>query len=236
MKTIGIIIARGGSKGLPRKNVKILGGKPLIVWTIEEAKKSKKLDRLILSTEDEEIASIGKNHKVEVPFKRPIELASDTAHTPDILINALDELEKIDGSKYDIVVLLQPTVPFRKVVHIDMAIKKFKKGSNDSLITITKQDYPPWWMFELDGSKIKTTFEYKGFKNVFNYERQQFPNIYRPNGSVYITKTKSLRENRQLVNPASCGYLEIMEENQINIDSGLDFLVAETILEKIEKV
>jgi CMP-N,N'-diacetyllegionaminic acid synthase len=233
MNTLGVITARGGSKGLPGKNIKELGGKPLLAWSIEAAQKSKQLDRLILSTEDEEIANVGRKYNIDVPFKRPNELAGDTTHTPDILINALDEMEKIDGVKYDVIVLLQPTVPFRRSEHIDNVIEKFESSSFDSLITVQKQEYPPWWMFRLENGQLHTAFEYAEDINVFNMERQQFPNIYKPNGSVYVTWSDLMRKNHQLVNPDSCGYLVIEDDNQVNIDTTLDFMMAEAIVQKV---
>lgn len=232
MNILGIIIARGGSKGLPKKNVKKLLDKPLIAWTILAAKKSKLLDRLILSTEDDEIASIGRQYGIDVPFIRKKELAADDSHTPDILINALEELEKTENKKYDIIVLLQPTVPFRKVEHIDQAINNFKYSKFDSLITVKKQEYPPWWMFQLDGKKLIPSFKFKDDLNVFNLERQQFPDVYKPNGSVYVTWVDLLKKNNQLVNPNNCGYLVIEDEFQINIDTSLDFMIAESIAKK----
>ncbi len=233
MKILGVIPARAGSKGVPQKNTKMLSGKPLLAWTIIEAKKSRLIDRLILSTEDKKIAEVGKSFGVDVPFERPKELAGDKTHTPEILMHAIKEIEKIDGIIYDIIVLLQPTVPFRQAEHIDKAIKKFTSDKFDSLITITKQEYPPWWMFKLDKKKLCTVFEYEKSSNVFNMERQEFPSIYKPNGSVYVTKTALLQKNRQLVNPDSCGFLIINDEFQVNIDTPLDFEVAEAIAKRI---
>ena len=233
LKILAVIPARAGSKGVPRKNTKMLGGRPLLGWSILEAKKSKLIDRLILSTEDEEIAEVGKSFGVDVPFKRPKELAGDKTHTPEILIHALNEIEKIDRIVYDIIVLLQPTVPFRKTEHIDKAIQQFISEKFDSLITVKKQDYPPWWMFKLEDKKLSTVFKYGNDVNVFNMERQEFPDIYKPNGSVYVTKTVLLRENNQLVNQKSCGYLIVEDEFQVNIDTPLDFDIAESIAKRM---
>ena len=194
MNILGVIVARGKSKGLPGKNLKLLGGKPLLAWTIETALQSKRLDRIILSTEDENIANVGRQHNIDVPFKRPENLAEDTTHTPDILIHALMKMEEIDDIKYDVIVLLQPTVPFRTFQHIDNAIQKFESLKYDSLITVKKQDYPPWWMFRIEKNQLITAFEYSESKNVFNLERQQFPNIYKPNGSVYVTWSELLKK------------------------------------------
>ena len=236
MKILGVIPARAGSKGVPQKNTRMLSGKPLLAWTIDEAKKSKLIDRLILSTEDEKIAEVGKSFGVDVPFERPRELADDKTHTPEILIHAVNELQKIEGTVYDIIVLLQPTVPFRRFEHIDKAIKKYLSDEFDSLITVTKQDYPPWWMFKLDKKKLSAVFEFKTSCNVFNMERQEFPSIYKPNGSVYVTKTSLLKKNKQLVNPESCGYLIVNDEFQVNIDTPLDFEVAEVIAKRISRL
>jgi CMP-N,N'-diacetyllegionaminic acid synthase len=233
LSILGIVPARGGSKGVPRKNIKLLGGIPLLGWTIRVALQSTKIDRLILTTEDPEIAEIGLDFGIDVPFIRPFELAADDTHTPDILTHALDELEVIEGIRYENVVLLQPTVPFRKVEHIDRAIEKFRSSSFESLMTIQRQDYPPWWMFKLSDNGLKLAFDYKEKLNVFNLERQQFPAVYKPNGSVYITASDSLKKNGQLVNPNSCDYLLVEDEYQINIDTHLDFSIAETLLSEL---
>lgn len=230
MKILAVIVARAQSKGVPKKNIKILYDKPLLAWSIIEAKKSKYIDRLILSTEDDEIAEIGRFYGIDVPFKRPLYLAKDDTHTPDILIHAVKQIENIDDTKYDAIVLLQPTVPFRTSDQIDEAILKFKSSKFDSLITLKKQNYPPWWMF-----RVKNEILYQIFKlddsgvNVFNLERQQFPEVFKPNGSVYITLIKLLKKNKQLVNPYNCGTLIINDELQINIDTQFDFIVAEQI-------
>ena len=125
MKILGVIPARAGSKGVPKKNTKLLAGRPLLAWSIIEAKKSLHIDRLILTTEDHDIAEVGVQYGVDVPFIRPKKLARDETHTPEILIHALNETERLDGLVYDIIVLLQPTVPFRKAKHIDRSIEQF---------------------------------------------------------------------------------------------------------------
>lgn len=227
-KILAIITARGGSKSLPNKNIKILKGKPLIYYTIKAALNSKLLDKSILSTDSKKISNISKKFGINIPFLRPKHLATDKAHHPEVIEHAVDYLEKQKKEFYDIIVMLQPTSPFRESFHIDQAIKKFLKQKNKSLISVKKQDYPPWWMFKMSKSKLKSNFGWKN-KNVFNMERQEFPNLYRPNGAIYVTTRKSLKKSKSLVNLSSCGFYLMNSSDSIDIDTALDLKIAENI-------
>jgi CMP-N,N'-diacetyllegionaminic acid synthase len=229
-RVLAVITARGGSKALPRKNVLPLGGKPLIAWTIEAARKAKRLDRVILSTDNDEIADIGRQFRCDVPFMRPAEFATDTSHHPDVMIHAAKFMEESLKEPYDIIMCLQPTVPFRKSEHIDDAIEAFFSSKAESLISLKPQEYPPWWMFSLEDSRIRPAFDYKPGVNVFNLERQEFPKVYRPNGAIYITWTASLYKHHRLVNPADCAYFLMKEADSIDIDTASDFAAAEVLL------
>lgn len=229
---LGIIPARGGSKGLPGKNIIDLGGKPLLAWTIEESLASSMLDRVVLTTDDEEIAAVGRQYGCEVPFMRPAELASDTAHTPDVMEHAVTYLEDNEVAEFDIVVLLQPTAPFRKAWQLDEAINQFLAADYVSLISLKEQDYPPYWMFKLDGDRIQTAFPFKQGVNVFNLERQELPQIYRPNGAIYVTWRNQLRERGQLVDPNDCGYYIMDLDTSVDIDTRMDLMIAESILQR----
>ena len=132
-----------------------------------------------------------------------------------------------ENTKFDYVVMLQPTSPFRKSKHINEAIKKFLIESNNSLISIKKQDYPPWWLFTLKKNKLSQFLKFKN-KNVFNLERQEFPSLYRPNGAIYVSKRKVLYSGN-LINPVSCGYYIMDEKDSIDIDNLIDLKVAENI-------
>ena len=134
---------------------------------------------------------------------------------------------KKDKIKFDYVVMLQPTSPFRKSKHINEAIKKFLKENNDSLISIKKHDYPPWWLFYLNENKLSQFMKFRN-KNVFNLERQEFPNVFRPNGAIYISK-RNILNTGNLINPKSCGYYKMNEIDSIDIDSLIDLKVAENI-------
>ena len=139
---LAIIPARGGSKGIPRKNIKLLAGKPLIAWTIDEAKKSIYIDRLILSSEDEEIIRIAKEWGCEAPFIRPAELAEDNTPGIDVVIHAIDALKE----KYDYLVLLQPTSPLRKVEDIDRCIETCIDRNVPACISVSETMNHPYWM------------------------------------------------------------------------------------------
>lgn len=228
-KIITIITARGGSKGLPGKNIKKLNKLPLINYTINAALKSNYVSKVILSTDSQKIAKVGKIAGAEVPFIRPKKLAGDTSHHPDVVKHAVKFVEKKEKMKFEYVIMLQPTSPFRTEKHLDEAIRKYLKERNDCLISIKKQDYPPWWMFGLKDNKLTTVFKHKKNTNVFNLERQQFIELYRPNGAIYITKRDSLFKTNNLVNPNSCGYYIMDSLDSIDIDNLSDFKLSEIL-------
>jgi N-acylneuraminate cytidylyltransferase/CMP-N,N'-diacetyllegionaminic acid synthase len=227
LNIICIITARSGSKGLKNKNIRRLKGLPLLAHTIIAAKKTKILTRVILSTDSKLYAKIGLKFGAEIPFIRPKKLASAKAHHPDVVNHALKFVEKKEQIKFDYVMMLQPTSPFRKSKHINEAIKKFLKENNDSLISVKKQDYPPWWLFSLKKNKLSQFLKFKN-KNVFNLERQEFPNLFRPNGAIYVSKRNVLNTGN-LINPKSCGYYLMDEMDSIDIDNLIDLKVAESI-------
>lgn len=229
-RVLAVITARGGSKALPRKNVLPLGEKPLIAWTIEAALAATRLHRIILSTDDDEIADVGERYGVEVPFRRPAELATDTSHHPDVMIHAVNYVAEQLDDPCAAVMCLQPTVPFRQARHIDEAVKSFFASDADSLISLKQQDYPPWWMFKLEDDRIMPAFEYQPGVNVFNLERQQFPKVYRPNGAIYLTWSESLIKHRRLVNPSDCAYYIMDAADSVDIDTASDLAMAEAIL------
>ncbi len=227
LKIICIITARSGSKGLKNKNIRKLKGLPLLAHTIIAAKKSKIFSRIILSTDSEQYRKIGLKFGAEAPFLRPKKLSTSTAHHPDVVNHALKFIEKTNKIKFDYVVMLQPTSPFRNSKHIKEATNKFLKEKNQSLISLKRHDYPPWWLFSLEKNKIYQFLKFKN-KNVFNLERQEFPKLYRPNGAFYISQRKVLLTGN-LINPKSCGYYIMSEKDSIDIDNLIDLKVAENI-------
>lgn len=216
---LAIIPARGGSKGVPGKNIRNLAGKPLIAWTIEEAKKSKYIDRLILSSEDDEIIRVAKEYGCEAPFIRPVELACDDTPGIDPVIHAIGAIEE----KYDYVVLLQPTSPLRTVGDIDGCIKHCAENKVPACVTVTEAQQSPYWMYKIDEQmKIQPLLEYPGEIN----RRQNLPRVYVLNGAVYVAESKFLIENESFVTPATVAY-PMPAARAIDIDSELDFAICE---------
>ncbi len=226
MRVLGIVTARGGSKGVPRKNIRPLAGKPLIAWTAESAKASR-LARTILSTDDEEIAAAGRAAGLETPFMRPPELATDAAPTLPVLQHAVRFLEAV-GDRYDAICLLQPTNPFRAPGLIDACIERFAAANADSLVTVlpVPAEYNPHWVYfeHADGTMHLATGEAVPIPR-----RQALPPAYHREGSVYLMKRDVLMEQGSLygarllghpVDPATC----------VNIDTEADWARAEALL------
>lgn len=225
---IAIIPARGGSKGLPGKNIKILLGKPLIAYAIEEAKKSKYITRIILSTDDVQIAAVGREYGAEIPFMRPVELATDTALAVDNYIYTLQRLETEEGYKADLFVVLQPTSPLRTVEDIDNAIALFLEKSADSVISVVEYEHP------IERARI-----IKADGRIENYNtgeivlknRADYQKVFSPNGAVYVLSPKLLVEKRTYY--AVSTYAHIMpRERSVDIDTQIDFDIAEFLMKK----
>jgi len=218
---LAIIPARGGSKGVPRKNIRLLAGKPLIAWTIEEAKKSKYIDRLILSSEDEEIIDVAKDWGCEVPFKRPNELALDDTPGVDPVIHAINTLPE----KYDYVCLLQPTSPLRKVEHIDGCIEKCINNNADSCVSVTEVDKHPYWMYELNKTEILVPL----FDDEKLTRRQDAEKVYVLNGAIYIAKSDFILNEKSFVGENTSAF--VMDKiSSLDIDSIEDFYFADFLL------
>ncbi|KGM96428.1 acylneuraminate cytidylyltransferase [Clostridium novyi A str. 4552] len=226
MNILCIIPARGGSKGVYKKNIKLCNGKPLIAYTIEEAKKSKYIDRIIVSTDDNDIASIGKKFGAEVPFLRPDEIAGDD--TPGItpIIHAINWLKDNEGYLPDYVMCLQCTSPLRKVEHIDEAIEKLINLEVDSLVSVCEVEHSPFWMKEINNGKMKDFIQTD--KNNL-YRRQNLPTIYRLNGAIYIAKTQKLLQIKNWYTEDTIPY--IMDKiSSVDIDDEIDFKFGEFLL------
>ena len=223
MRILGLIPARGGSKGVPRKNIRLLGGKPLICWSLETALQVAALDRVIVSTEDEEIAAVARAAGAEVPFLRPAELASDSARSIDVVIDVLRKLAA-EGETYDAVCLLQPTTPFRSEALLQTALRRFQLGDLDGLVTASRvpAHYHPNWTFVDTGDKLLTPAQ--GHGSVIS-RRQDLPPAFIRDGSVYLTKTEVLLSGSFF--GKRLGYVENTDARQVNIDTLTDWTRAE---------
>jgi CMP-N-acetylneuraminic acid synthetase len=224
-KILAMILARRGSIGLQRKNVKLLLGKPLIAWTIEQAKKSKYIDRIIVSTEDEEIAEISRRYGAEV-IERPEELAKDETPTIDVIFHVL-EILKMKNYNPEIVVLLQPTSPLRDAEDIDNAIKMFLNSDCESVVSVCEVEHPPYWSFEIEEAYLKPLFD----KRYLRMRRQDLERTYIPNGATYVSTPQTLYKYKGFY----CNYIipYIMPiERSIDIDNEIDFMLAELLVKK----
>ena len=217
---------------MPGKNILPLNGKPLLAYTAHAAQQAKTLDRVVLSTDSEEIAEVGRRYDLEVPFLRPAHLATDTAHTPPVIEHAVSFLEEREGYQVDIVVTLQPTSPLRRPEHIDKVVNLlWERPQLDSVITVSEVELPPFWMFRLHGELLRP-FVDDGVDYSLT-ERQEMDRVYRPNGAVYATRRWLLRERGVLLSAfagGSTGYVIIDQANSLDIDSSTDFMVVEAML------
>jgi CMP-N,N'-diacetyllegionaminic acid synthase len=219
-KVLAVIPARGGSKRLPRKNILDLGGKPLISWTIESAQKSKFIDRVIVSTEDFEIAKVAKKFKCEVPFYRPSELSKDSTTTLDVVVDLIQELGK-QGEYYDYVILLQPTSPFRTEYHIDMACEQLMKSNKaDAIVSVTPAEHHPLWCNTLPENKSMSSFLSKDIDNI---RSQDLPDYYRLNGAIYICSIDLLCAENTFFPKNVCYAFIMPQKDSIDIDTKEDF-------------
>ena len=226
MKVLGLIPARGGSKGIPRKNIKDLNGYPLIAYSIKQGQKSKLLDRLIVSTDDDEIKAVAESFEVEVPFIRPDYLADSKSSSLDVILHALNWLES-QGEYYDAVCLLQPTSPFRPDGIIDKAIEKFKEEKFDSLVSLRAlpDHFNPHWTFYKD----KNGFLKAPIQGKLITRRQDLPKYYHRDGAIYLLRVESLRKTNKLLGTL-IGGLEIESPKLINIDTLEDWAIAENFI------
>ena len=191
-RVLGLIVARGGSVGLPRKNVLPLCGKPLIAHTVEAALAARMLDRTILSSDDAEIIAVALGAGCEAPFVRPTEVAGDRSSTVDVALHALDWLDQHEGWRADVVVLLPATAPLRRSEHIDGAVTALLERATDAVVAVTEVDYPPYWMLSIDEGRLQWIFPEGGLVD----HRQDLPKTYRPNGSIYAISVPTLRAER----------------------------------------
>lgn len=228
MKILAIIPARGGSKGVPGKNIKKLGDKPLIAYSIESATQSELISIVMVSSDSEEIIDVAKEFGAETPFQRPSALALDTTPTIEVVQHAIQFYED-KGEMFDAICLLQPTSPFRDFGFIDRAIRQFISCGADALVSVlpVPHEYNPHWTFEADEKghlKIAT-----GDEKLIS-RRQELPVAYHRDGSVYITKTAIVKSGSLYGN--SMSYIENNPKWYVNIDTLNDWEKAEQLLKK----
>ncbi len=221
MKILAIIPARGGSKGIPMKNIQKLAGKPLIEYTISVAKKSKKVNRILVSTDNKKIAEISRLLGAEVPFMRPKKLSHDNSTGFDVIKHALNFLSS-QGYVPDIIVILQPTSPLRTTPMIDRSIEMLKNSDATCILSVSKVKTHPYSSFWYDGKYLKP------FRQDFENHslRQKKPNLYHPTGAIYTFWIKTLEKYGSIYGPRIKPMI-MPDEINIDIDSPFDLFISE---------
>jgi len=215
---LAIIPARGGSKRLPNKNILDLNGKPLIAWSIEAGLGSKYIDKIVVTSDSDEILIISKRFGANT-IKRPEELANDTATTFDTIAHTIESIDK----KYDYVVLLQPTSPLRNLKHIDEAIELLEAKNADAVVSVCEMEHSPLWANTLDDSLSMEGFLWD---EVLNKRSQDLENYYRLNGAIYICDSqKVLKEKSFLLKEKIYAYV-MNRKSSVDIDEEIDFEIA----------
>jgi CMP-N,N'-diacetyllegionaminic acid synthase len=221
MKILALIPARGGSKGVPKKNSKLLNGLPLIAYTIKAALDAKQITAIAVSSDMDEILDIAKEYAIET-IKRPAELALDTSASIDVVLHALDYFEK-ENNYFDAVLLLQPTAPFREKGFIDKAIAHFKLTDADTLLSVLEvpHEYNPHWTFEQKNDQLVIA---TGEEEIIK-RRQDLPKAFFRDGSIYITKTQLLQSKKSFYG-SSIVSIESNPDYYCNIDTPKDWEIA----------
>jgi CMP-N,N'-diacetyllegionaminic acid synthase len=232
MRVLAVIPARGGSKGVPGKNVRPLGGRPLIQHTIDAAAAARRLTDRIVSTDDERIAALARELGAEVPFLRPAELATDRAAAIPVLLHAVHFMEEARGERYDAVMMLQPTTPLRTAADIDAAVERLEASGADSVISVVDvEGHHPARMKYLDGDRLVDPPFGEAYEN---QPRQELTPMYIRNGAIYLTRRDVLVERRSLKG-GDCRALVMPVRRSVNIDSEDDFAFAEWVCDQLEQ-
>ena len=217
---VALIPARSGSKGIKNKNIKLFCGKPLIQWSIEPALKTSFVDRVIVSTDSQDYADLALSLGAEVPFIRPSKYAQDDSPSIDMILNALDHIPEARN-----ILLLQPTSPLRDHKDIESIYSFWKSKPNLSVVSISKSKMHPSWMFELNKDLTINSFT----KEIKAFRRQDLPDIYLINGSMYLATRDFLIKEKSFISPDTLGFI-IPKEKSIDIDDEKDWIYAEAII------
>ena len=227
MKNIALITARGGSKGIPRKNILPFAGKPLIHWTIEAAKKSKYIDLIFVSTDDQEIAEVSRKAGAFVPFLRPSYLANDFSHSIDTVIHTLNEF-----NNFDYIFLLQPTSPLRTNLDLDKSMELLIKSNSESLVSLSESQKHPALNFYINEDD-------KRIKQITNIpvpsQRQETQVSYTLNGAIYLSSTSSVMAKKTFLRESTIGYIMPIERS-VDIDTQLDWEWGEFLVKRNLKI
>jgi CMP-N,N'-diacetyllegionaminic acid synthase len=228
LRVLALIPARGGSKGVPRKNVRTLVGKPLIAWTIEAARNCPSLDRVVVSTDDEEIAGVAREYGAEVPFLRPAALAQDD--TPDLPVckHCLVWLTECEGYRPDVVLWLRPTVPLRLPEDMEGAVALLVQSGADGVRSICRAEHHPYWMKRLEAGRLVPLVD--GCDERTYYRRQLLPSAYRLNGAADVVRRDLVLQSETTMYGDDVRGFVMPVERSVDLDGEMDFALAEWLL------
>lgn len=222
LSVLAVITARGGSKALPRKNIRAVGGMPLIAWSIRAAHQSRFIDRTILSTDDAEIAAVAREFHCEVPFIRRQHLAADDTPATDVVLDALDQMPG-----FDLIALLQPTSPLRTAEDIDTAIQLCAGSAAPGCVSVCEPDKSPYWMYTVDErARLRPLLADASA----GMRRQDLPPVQVLNGAVYVSRVDVLRQHRSFVVDGTLAY-RMPRRRSVDIDTELDLKLTEWLLQ-----
>ena len=224
-RLLAIIPARGGSKRLPRKNVVDLAGLPLIAWTINAARSSKYIDRVVVSTDDTEIAQVSQQYGAEVPFMRPEHLSTDQTASVDVVFHCLETLES-QGDSFNYVMLLQPTSPLRNENDIDGAVEQLLNDSCEAVISVCKAEHHPLWCNTLPSDLSMVNFLKQETRDI---RSQDLPVYYCLNGAIYLCSTEELKRCRSLFIKNDITAYIMPQERSVDIDGKIDLALARVL-------
>jgi CMP-N-acetylneuraminic acid synthetase len=222
VKLLGLIPARGGSKGIPRKNIKLIAGKPLVAWTIEAAQRASVFDAVVVSTDDPEIAEVARRHGADVPFMRPAELARDETPGVEPVLHALQMLPAFDA-----VLLLQPTSPLRSAADITGCLNLAQQLQAPCVVSVCAPDQHPGWMYRLDDrQRLRPLLDGPAVTR-----RQDHQPVFAANGALYFARTDWLRQRRTFITDDTAAYV-MPAERSVDLDTPLDWKFAEMLLKE----
>lgn len=230
MNTLFLITARGGSKGVPKKNIYEIGGLPLLVYKAIAARNSNFCTRLIISTDSEEIVVVAKRYGIEVPFIRPDELATDTANSMDVIINAMEWIERNDVVKYDVLCLLEPSTPFLTPDDVNQAIALYQDKNALGILGVKKVKDHSIFVASI-GDDLNMSKHYEKMRGNYHTPRQQLIPEYTMNGAIYIANWDYLKENRTFHSHRTYAYI-MPDERSIEIDEMNDLYYASFLVEE----
>jgi CMP-N,N'-diacetyllegionaminic acid synthase len=225
---LAIIPARGGSKRLPKKNILDLAGKPLISWSISAAIKSKYIDKVMVTTDSDEIMEVARKYGAEVPFKRPDYLSNDTAIRPDVIKHTIDFYQNENQENFDYIIFLQPTSPLRNETHIDKAIEYMFEKNADAIVSVCEVEHPVQWSGVLPDNK-----DMSDFLNEIDIKSrsQDFPSYFRLNGAIFICDSYKFMESGCMFLKENIFAYVMSQDISIDIDTKIDFMFARNIFE-----